>query len=138
MNKYRWLFIFLPSFIAGQILITEIMYDLDGSDSPNEFVEIYNLSVADSVDLTGWQIIDRSYADDLVDSGYGLFIPPGSYGLIFEGDYNFNTGIYADSIPAGVVLIKVDDSSIGNGLSTSDSLFLISDTRAPQLMLLSF
>ena len=132
MNKYRWLFIFLPSFIAGQILITEIMYDLDGSDSPNEFVEIYNLSVADSVDLTGWQIIDRSYADDLVDSGYGLFIPPGSYGLIFEGDYNFNTGIYADSIPAGVVLIKVDDSSIGNGLSTSDSLFLISATGVVQ------
>ncbi|MBC8323460.1 MAG: lamin tail domain-containing protein [Candidatus Marinimicrobia bacterium] len=108
------------------------MYDLDGTDSPNEFVEIYNLSSIDTVNLAGWQIRDRSSTDALHDSGYGLVIPPESYGIIFEGDYNFNTGIYADSIPAGVVLIKVDDSSIGNSLSTSDSLFLISSEGVVQ------
>ena len=108
------------------------MYDLDGSDSPNEFVEIFNLSPSDTVDLSGWQIRDRYSADALLDSGYGLIIPPEAYGLIFEGDYNFNNGIYADSIPLGVVLIKVDDSSIGNGLSTSDSLFLISSSGVVQ------
>ncbi len=108
------------------------MYDLDGTDSPNEFVEIFNLSTSDSVDLSGWQIRDRSSTDALHDSGYGLIIPPESYGIIFEGDYEFNAGIYADSIPEGVVLIKVDDSSIGNSLSTSDSLFLISSTGAVQ------
>ena len=26
---------------SQQILITEIMYDLDGTDSPNEFVELF-------------------------------------------------------------------------------------------------
>lgn len=132
MNKFGWLFVLLPSFITSQIRITEIMYDLDGSDSPNEYVEIFNLSTTDTIDLSGWQIRDRSSTDALHDSGYGLIIFPESYALIFEGDYNFNTGIYADSIPTGVVLIKVDDSSIGNSLSTSDSLFLISPAGVVQ------
>ncbi|MDP7071359.1 MAG: lamin tail domain-containing protein, partial [Candidatus Marinimicrobia bacterium] len=55
-------------------------------------------------------------------------VPPQSYALIFEGDYSFSAGIYADSIPNDVILIKVDDSSIGNGLSTSDSLYLMDST----------
>ncbi|MCH7613848.1 MAG: lamin tail domain-containing protein, partial [Candidatus Marinimicrobia bacterium] len=91
-----------------------------------------NLSETDTVDLTGWLIKDKYSTDDLLDSGYGLIIPPQSYGIIFEGDYNFNSGIYINSIPDGVVLIKVDDSSIGNGLSTSDSLYLISNTGVVQ------
>jgi hypothetical protein len=99
--KYGWLFLLFSSLISGQIRITEIMYDLDGTDSPNEYVEIFNLSTSDSVDLSGWQIRDRYSTDALHDSGYGLIIPPESYGIIFEGDYNFNTGIYVDSIPSG-------------------------------------
>ena len=59
-----------------QILITEIMYDLDGTDSPNEFVEIFNPSETDSLNMNGWTIRDRSSTDALIDSGFGLKIPP--------------------------------------------------------------
>ena len=104
------------------------MYDLDGTDSPNEFVEIFNPSETDSLNMDGWIIRDRSSTDALIDSGFGLKIPPLSYGLIMEGDYSFETGIYNSIIPGNTVLIKVDDSSIGNGLSTSDSLFLHDST----------
>ena len=104
------------------------MYDLDGTDSPNEFVEIFNPSETDSLNMDGWIIRDRSSTDALIDSGFGLKIPPLSYGLIMEGDYSFETGIYNSIIPGNTVLIKVDDSSIGNGLSTSDSLFLQDST----------
>ena len=104
------------------------MYDLDGTDSPNEFVEIFNPSETDSLNMDGWIIRDRSSTDALIDSGFGLKIPPLSYGLIMEGDYSFETGIYNSIIPENTVLIKVDDSSIGNGLSTSDSLFLHDST----------
>ena len=114
--------------LSQQILITEIMYDLNGSDSPNEFVEIFNLSETDSLNMDGWTIRDRSSTDALIDSGFGLKIPPLSYGLIMEGDYSFETGIYNSIIPENTVLIKVDDSSIGNGLSVSDSLFLQDST----------
>jgi hypothetical protein len=113
---------------SQQILITEIMYDLDGTDSPNEFVEIFNPSETDSLNMDGWTIRDRSSTDALIDSGFGLKIPPLSYGLIMEGDYSFETGIYNSIIPENTILIKVDDSSIGNGLSVSDSLYLQDST----------
>ena len=111
-----------------QILITEIMYDLDGTDSPNEFVEIFNPSETDSLNMDGWIIRDRSSTDALIDSGFGLKIPPLSYGLIMEGDYSIETGIYNSIVPENTILIKVDDSSIGNGLSVSDSLYLQDST----------
>ena len=111
-----------------QILITEIMYDLDGTDSPNEFVEIFNPSETDSLNMDGWIIRDRSSTDALIDSGFGLKIPPLSYGLIMEGDYPILSGIYNLIIPENTILIKVDDSSIGNGLSVSDSLYLQDST----------
>jgi len=101
------------------------MYDLEGSDSPNEFVELFNPSETDSIDLTNWTLKDRSSEDALIDSGFGLVIPPQSYGIILEGDYALDTGLYQSIIPENTILIKVDDSSIGNGLSTTDSLFLM-------------
>jgi len=105
------------------------MYDLDGTDSPNEFVEIFNPSETDSLNMDGWTIRDRSSTDALIDSGFGLKIPPLSYGLIMEGDYSFESGIYNSIIPGNTILIKVDDSSIGNGLSVSDSLYLQDSTE---------
>ena len=104
------------------------MYDLGGSDSPNEFVEIFNPSETDSLNMEGWTIRDRSSTDALIDSGFGLKIPPLSYGLIMEGDYPILSGIYNLIIPENTILIKVDDSSIGNGLSVSDSLYLQDST----------
>ena len=119
------LFIVQSFLTSQQIIITEIMYDLVGSDSPSEFVELFNPSETDTINLEGWFIQDRSSTDALIDSGYGLKIPPLSYGLIMEGDYIFETGIYNSIILENTILIKVDDSSIGNGLSASDSLFLL-------------
>ncbi len=110
--------------------MTEVMYDLVGTDSPNEFIELFNLSQTDTADLSGYSIKDKSSEDALVDSGFGLSIPPQSYAIIFEGDYSLTGGIYADSIPSNAILIKVDDSSIGNGLSTSDSLYLMDSAGA--------
>ena len=132
MLKRVFFSFYFIQFIYGQLLITEVMYDLDGSDSPNEFIEIFNASSTDTLDLNGWHIRDRTSVDALMDSGYGLILLPESYGLIMEGDYSFANGIYADSIPGNVLLIKVDDSSIGNGLSTQDSIFIISSNGVVQ------
>ena len=112
-------------FAQGECLITEIIYALPGSDSPNEYVELFNPSEMDTLDLNGWSIRDRSSTDALIDSGYGLKVPPLSYAVILEGDYPVNSGIYLGLIPENTILIKVDDSSIGNGLSSSDSLYIL-------------
>jgi hypothetical protein len=37
-------FIVIPQ-IFSQVIITEVMYDLDGADSPNEFVELFKIDV---------------------------------------------------------------------------------------------
>ncbi len=126
--KYTGLFVIVFCLLRGQVVITEVMYNLPGADSPNEFVEIVNLSPLDTVNLRGYSIRDRYTTDALVDSGYGLTLAPGQYGLILEGDYSFSEGIYSGFIPDSVVLIKVDDSSIGNGLSGTDSLYLLDTT----------
>ena len=48
----------LPNFAFASISITEIMYDLDGSDTDREWVEIFN--DGNPVDLTGWKFNDGS------------------------------------------------------------------------------
>ncbi len=108
--------------LNGQVIITEVMYNLEGSDSPNEFIELYN-PTADTVDLSGWTIRDKYSTDTIEDSSNGRKIPPEGYGLIMEGDYPMDNGIY--TIPTNTIMMKVDDKSIGNGLSGSDSLYLI-------------
>ncbi|MFQ6607871.1 MAG: lamin tail domain-containing protein [Fidelibacterota bacterium] len=109
--------------LSAQLIFSEVMFDLAGSDSPNEFVEIYNDS-PDSIDLSLWKIRDKFSTDELVDGGMGTTIAPKRYALIFEGDYDPATGIYLDLIPDSVLVVRVDDNSIGNGLSSADSLFL--------------
>ena len=109
-------------FLNGQVIITEVMYNLEGSDSPNEFIELYN-PTTDTVDISGWRIRDKYSTDTIEDSSNGRKIPPKGYGLIMEGDYSLSHGIY--TIPANTIIMKVDDKSIGNGLSGSDSLYLI-------------
>ncbi|NQV36389.1 MAG: lamin tail domain-containing protein [Candidatus Marinimicrobia bacterium] len=116
---YTWCF--------SQVLITEVMYDLPGSDSPNEFVELYNESV-DTLSLQGWQIRDKYTSDDLVDTSTNFLIPPLSYFIIMEGDYDLQSGLYKNLIPENTPILFVDDASIGNGLSSSDSLYIIDTT----------
>lgn len=118
-------FISYSALLQAQVIMTEVMFNLDGSDSPNEFIELYNTSQTDSINLNGWTIRDNYSLDDLEDNGSGLILPPAGYGLILEGDYIPGSGLYTDLIPGDLILIKVDDKSIGNGLSIKDSLFLI-------------
>jgi hypothetical protein len=107
--------------LMAQIYFSEVMFVLDGSDSPNEFIEIYNASDVD-FEIESLKIADKFSIDDLSTDAINPVIKPQSYALIVEGDYN---GFYDNSIPEDVIILGVDDASIGNGLSKSDSLFLI-------------
>ena len=53
----------IPIFVfaanTGDIIITEIAYDLKDADSGHEWVEIYNTTTS-SIDLTGWKFNDGS------------------------------------------------------------------------------
>ncbi|MCH7939944.1 MAG: lamin tail domain-containing protein, partial [Candidatus Marinimicrobia bacterium] len=107
-------------------MISEVMIDPQGTDSPNEFVELTNIS-DEPVDLTGWRLGDLNSTDEL--SSDSLILWPGEYAVIFEGDYSPDSGAYAGLLPPGTHILFVDDNSIGNGLANSaDSLFLRDST----------
>ena len=42
-----------------QIKITEIMYDLEGTDTDREWIEVHN-ETGTEIDLTGWKFYDGS------------------------------------------------------------------------------
>ncbi len=99
--------------------LSEIMfYPAPGS---SEFIELYNCSFTDTVDLSGYQIIyHTSKSDEILPVSNTTLLPPQSYAVIFEGDYDFENGAYKDIIPGDAVLLKLDDNAFGSsGMSNS-------------------
>ncbi len=117
----KFLVVLCIDVVLCQLFISEVMFDLDGADSPNEFVEIYNASDS-AYSLQNLDIADKYSRDQLYSDHIDQKIYPHEFAIIFEGDYN---GFYDNILPESTVILYVDDSSIGNGLSKSDSLFLI-------------
>ena len=85
------------------------MINPQGTDSPNEFVELVNNGVV-AVDLTGMRLGDLNSTDEL--SSDSLILWPGEYAVIFEGDYSPDSGAYAGLLPPGTHTLFVDDNSI--------------------------
>lgn len=111
------LFLFLPitAFAqqqTGLLTISEVMfYGLTGS---NEYVEIFNLSYDKSFDLTNFSIrYYNSLPDTIISAGKGLLLDPRSYAVVFEGDYDFSSGIYTKSIPPEALVLKIDNNAFG-------------------------
>ena len=55
-------------------------------------------------------------------------LPPNSFAVIFEGDYDFQNGIYKSLIPSSALVLKINDNAFGSsGMSnTSDrTLYLL-------------
>lgn len=124
--------LFLSSITFAQtdsiIILTEVMfYPVTG---PNEFVEIYNYSTTETVDLNNFKIIySTSNADLITDAGEGTLLTPESFAVIFEGDYPIGSGIYVDLIPAEALVLKITDNAFGSSgmANTSDRpLWLLS------------
>jgi competence ComEA-like helix-hairpin-helix protein len=99
--------------------ITEVMANAVDEDR-GEFVELYNPG-PDPVDAAGLVLSDGD-AHDLLEVFPGqtnTVIPVGGYGVVLDPEYD---GSYA--IPVGAVLLVPDDTTLGNGLSTTDPITL--------------
>lgn len=123
--KRVFIYLVLSLSLGGQIMITEVMYNPAGADSPNEFVEIYNPSDLPA-NITGWSIADLAATDRLLDSAgaSAIILPSRTYAVIFEGDYDGS--MYQDLVPDSALILFTHTTTIGNTLgNTSDSLFLL-------------
>lgn len=115
----------VASSLCGPVVISEVMYHPYTTNSPDEFVEIANISDS-TISLAGWSLADLSYQYPDTFCGTQFMLEPRSYAIIFEADYDTLAGAYRTMIPPGAIILSVDDNAIGNGLSNSgDTLFLI-------------
>lgn len=101
-----------------RLVISEVMAN-PVDEARGEFVEIYNLGDA-PVDLAGMILSDGDARDVLVPRGGGsTTVAPGAYAVIIDSDY---AGGY--SIPTDVTVVQPGNTTVGNGLSTTDPITL--------------
>jgi hypothetical protein len=85
--------------VAGDVIITEIMYDPDlVGDAQGEWVEIYNTS-SEEITANGMQLIDASGST----ASFDLNIPAGTHQVISKSDGTINTDVnpdYVINVPA--------------------------------------
>ena len=94
------------------LILSEIMFY--PSTGPNEFIELYNYSETESIDLNGYKIIYyTSNSDPIIDAGEGMILLPKSFAIILEGDYIIGSGIYDGLIPTEALILKISDNSFG-------------------------
>lgn len=103
----------------NSIIISEVMFAAKSGN--NEFIEVYNTSTTNSVDLNNFQIkYYKSSADNFSTAGLGTILKPKSFAVIFEGDYDIQNGIYKDLVPSDALILKNSDNAFGSsGMSNS-------------------
>ena len=102
----------------AQVVINEVMFDPEGSEFFDEYVELYNTGQR-AVDLSGWRIGDGDDTDGILPMGEGTLLPPFGYALVLDADYSANSTTY-DPLPQGVLLLTIDGPTFGRaGLSNS-------------------
>lgn len=101
------------------LILSEIMFNAQTGN--NEFIELYNRSQTESIDLNNYKLkYSTSTADVITTAGFGTTLLPNSYAIVLEGDYDFISGIYNNLIPAGVLILKISDNSFGSsGMSNT-------------------
>lgn len=122
---------------AQEIQITEVMYDLDGTDADREWLEIRNVS-GSSLDLSDWRFHenDTDHLLSAADEGGDTMLAAGAYAVIaqtpsaFRGDHPDYSELLLDSAftlsntgetiamtnPSGEVVAEVTyDPEIGAG-----------------------
>ncbi len=135
-------------FLAGCLVLSEVYPNPVGAESGagsagdcREFVELFN-ACSLAVDVSGYRLADNAETDSLIpfpdttlrrlhDVVLGTtVIPPRSFALILDPEYATAACQVHPLLPveAGVVVLGVLDTDIGNGLSSVDTLRLLAPT----------
>lgn len=109
-----FLFLSLSRLASASFEITEIMYDLDGTDTGREWVEVYN-NGSESADFSHWYFFSDNTKHSVAAQGSSS-IPPSGYAVIaqdvskFKIDWPNYTGLIFDSSWTG---LSNDGETIG-------------------------
>ncbi len=120
-NTFTFFLIILFCFSYAQaqsIKLNEIMFA--ANKTTEEFIEIYNSS-SQPVNIQDYKIVYDDNTPDVIISDTDEYeIPPESYAVIFEGDYDFENGVYKNIIPSNTLVFVIDNNSFGSrGMANS-------------------
>lgn len=122
--------------VSGKLLITEVLYDLtnsttspQGSESANEWVELYN-GTANALNLSNYLIGDASSTDALPD----VVLPAGKYALITSS--STTAGFW--SIPGDAVVVVLPTTIGQNGLGNTGDIVRLLDTASTTIDQVSY
>jgi hypothetical protein len=118
------LFLLSPLIIPqsdSTLILSEIMFY--PQTGPYEFIELYNYSETESININGYKIkYSTSNPDVITDAGEGTILPPKSFAIILEGDYPFGSGIYDGLIPPEALVVKISDNAFGTtGMANTEN-----------------
>lgn len=110
------LFFFTAQYIKGQadsLIFSEVMFYPSSANS--EFIEIFNFSKKQVIELTGYSFrYESTTADKIIPAENDSLLYPGKFAVIFEGDYDFSAGIYSNAISDEALLMKIDNNAFGS------------------------
>lgn len=128
MKKLIFPFLFFSSFVYAQqtIIISEVMFKPLTNETVNEYVEFFNTSFSDSVDLTTFSVKDNLGTSNFVWQSGTKKVGPRSFALLIDATYfEQGSGEYEGMIPNNTPVYKTSNASIGNALgNTSDSVMV--------------
>jgi hypothetical protein len=98
----------LPWYAHAGVEISEIMYDIEGTDTGREWVEVYNGSTAD-IDLSTWKLFEANVAHKITATGDPILLSggraivadspekfladnPGFSGSVFDSAFSLSNG----------------------------------------------
>lgn len=134
--------IFLPNLVSAMI-INEIMYDVAGTDTGREWIEVHNNTNQD-INFSEWKILENSVNHTVKLIKGSEVIPSGGYVIIADNDQNFLidypnfSGTLFDSVfsltNTGEKLVLVNkNGEIVNEISYNDTLGAKGDGNSLQL-----
>lgn len=90
----------------------------------NEFVELYNAG-STPFDLSGYKIkYFWDYRDTIKALSQGMIIPPKTYAVILENDYDISTGIYKNIIPPEAIILVIDNTFGSGGMADGNTRYI--------------
>lgn len=89
MNRVLLFLLFwLPFEVSAQAAITEIMYDLEGSDTGREWIEVLNTSES-SIDFSTWRLFEANTNHKLSIFSGNATVAPQGYAIIADNPEKF-------------------------------------------------
>ncbi len=109
-------------FFAQSLKLSEVMFRPSGTN--NEFIEIFNNSKTETIDLTDYKILyhTSSKSDVFQSKSSNYILLPKQYAIVLEGDYDFENGTYKNIIPDSSLVFVLSDNAFGrSGMANSSN-----------------